>query len=311
MKINIFFLFLITLILASCFSSPKVKQNSKLNFLGETDLPGWELVGKPTKIDEIELGKSKILYSEFLARSLSRMKFKSLDVDKNISLHIEIVEFANKRLPYELYTNIKNFGESKVYKKIRFHRYNNYIISGIDNYFVKCKLSGDLDRLPDIEKRLILKNTLQITIGVISNSHKGNLSQWRLAKNEKVLFRGKEGSDDNYLISYSGTEIKGFEKVIFQNIFIKGKEFKIFSFDMQNKDLAFKKFNYLLRKNSDAYFVKDKGIQSIVKENIRGTFSFVSHYKNWIYGLSNVENMVTGGMLMNEIKKSILREEGE
>jgi len=305
----IVFLLLLT---NSCAVFLNTKNDEKLQFPVETDFPGWELVTnfKKNVIFE-EKNSEDELYIKYKAVAKYKGVFNSFDVDKEIKLEISFVEFEDSNFPYSLFTNVKNYKPSEIENKIIFYRKKNMIISGFDKYFVKCEIFGKLNAMPEIEKRIILKNAIKTSIQIISGKSEGNVEKWNIFGKQKRLFVNKDKNDDNFVIFHEKINgINGLRKVISQKLSLKEKSYKFFYSDFLNENEAFKIYNKFLESNKKVILGKFNGIQFIVKKNKDGDYALISYYKKWIYGVYELKNIKDGFAALFEIKKNIIKREG-
>ncbi|MBN2160844.1 MAG: hypothetical protein JW807_15755 [Spirochaetes bacterium] len=295
---NVFYLIPIILIYNSCLLLPR--NATTADFLPrETDVPGWVITGRARIEGEKKTVQISPLYGEYDPAEMSAAEYEYLS-DRSKMVRVELIKLRSTLDAFGLYSRMRGLEVAALSPEDTACSLSNGIFSRTGKYCFRVSGSGLGDQdagVPELFRGVVMQNL---------KAHAGG----EPLPDHLFLFSEKRSTAGIVYYKKGVDTLPGLNGLSIIRRLLGGKQYDIAYARFNTALDAEQEFQKLLKAGGDAFILSRIGnLQPAIRIVGAGEHIFISHHKQWIFGVMNADTMGEGNRifiyLYGEIKKKV------
>jgi hypothetical protein len=269
----------------------------------ETDVPGWVVSDQYKMSSMKKIGQVSPLYGEYDPLELIVAEYGHLS-DMSRTVRLEIIRFRSSLDSFGLFSRERGFDGERRYLDDNSYTTGDGVYSRMGRYYLKItgKNLGDQNSTALEQFRLAVMQNLK--------SQAGNDQ----LPDSFFIFSDKRSTRDIVYYKKGIDTIPGLKGLAVMRRTMDGRKFDVFYVKLLAGFEAEQEFHQLIKRGGDAFMLtKIANLQPAIRIISDSQYLFISHYKQWIFGVLNADTMDEGNKLIvflsGEIKYRVDKKE--
>jgi hypothetical protein len=262
---------------------------------GDIEVPGWEMIGNPDHCSEDSIQKYQncVQLSEMKDfRELITAQYRSLQ-SHSLVLSVVIVRMDSFLSAFNQFSTECGFEKRiSLFPISSLSSQEVYFVKG--SYYVRMHLAEEIERLK--------KDVFFFATIIYRNITEKN----RLPQYSSLFGQGESTHNLLYYRNFQG-DFPELKNVFMRKRMIEGREYTVFFARRQSPSSALTEFNRIVSDPVHPAVVTQFGAKRrAFRGDTSGGYTFLSSYREWIFGVINAESLKRGDAITGVLYKELL-----